>query len=911
MGRLLTCALPGTCGVARPVSSERRPNQRVVRLRAAPSRLAAPMTRPTVAAPLSLGWRSAHQAPREAPHCRAASGEPSWPMRPAGELPEPEKEAWWQGLLRSMCMAFNVLSALVLSGMLFPSTSHASSQAGRAADCSAATAAAVAVAESSGRPAVAYRDTGILLAVADDTGTETLEPKPLNMDDMQLSIEKYMEDADKRKLLTKKKGKKVEDLHKSVVDPPENTPIDEKDVLLADVRTAWRTDKLREMTYTQFWILTREGRVDKVKFTTDGRSAFVTTKENAPGGARTEKVGLPYDPDLMHHLIEHGVEVELTPINRMNTVIIAVMRLAFPLWLALYMVKFAFRLGRKKQRDKLFGGVRMDMVKSRDIAISFNDVAGIDQVKSEITEVVAFLRNPKKFMDLGARSPAGVLLVGPPGTGKTLLAKAIAGEAGVPFFSASGTEFMEMFVGVGASRVRDMFEKARKNSPCILFIDEFDGLGKQRSYGGAAGNDESVHTINQLLTEMDGFEDNTGVVVMAATNRPASLDNALTRPGRFDRIIHLPLPNQQGRVEIMAVHTRDKEVDPGVDFSRVARATAGFTGAELMNLMNQSAIVAVRQSRKSITEDDVFEALEKIHMERMGRGGQSITYEEDIVPPLMRRNIAVYECAKALLAHVTPNYEELSKMSVCPGGVPTSYSYFIPQEAHLETQVVTRAYMESKLAVLMAGRVAERTLLGEDYISTAGANDLEVANDVAREMIFRCGFSRRLGPVSLMDDEEVYLNRHETRMVANLSVEMGAIAQQEIRDLLDGAEAKAYYALVSNYKALKVLVETMYTRESISGKEVASILDTNGAMALESPFVKGYYWDDDGALITPDAPPDRVGRVEGMWSEAPKEYPDFPLKPGYAGSTTAPYRVRIDLPDHISANDEIVKGLRL
>jgi len=841
--------------------------------------------------------------------CAAAARTPAGDAQPVEPPPAAPKDKWWQSLLKIIGLTFSVVCALVMTTFGLARPAFARTPPGW--DASGRPTMAT-IAESSGRQSGAgYRDTGILLAAAEPVIEEfDVPPQPLDMQDMKMSIEKYMDDADKRKLLTHKKGKKVKDLEKSVVDPPEDTPIDEENEELQNVRTAWRTDVLREMTYTQFWILTREGRVDKVKFTADGRSAFVSTKENAPGGARTEKVGLPYDPDLMHHLIEHGVEVELTPINKMNTILVAAIRLSFPLWLALYLVKFAFRLGRRKKRDKLFGGVRMDMIKSSDISISFKDVAGIDQVKSEITEVVAFLRNPKRFIDLGARSPAGVLLVGPPGTGKTLLAKAIAGEAGVPFFSASGTEFMEMFVGVGASRVRDMFEKARKNAPCILFIDEFDGLGKQRSYGGAAGNDESVHTINQLLTEMDGFEDNTGVVVMAATNRPASLDNALTRPGRFDRIIHLPLPNQQGRMEIMGVHTRDKELDPDVDLSRVARATAGFTGAELMNLMNQSAIVAVRQGRSAVCEDDMFQALEKIHMEKMGRSGQSIVYEDDIVPPLMRRNIAVYECAKALLAHVTPNYEELSKMSVCPGGVPTSYSYFIPQEAHLETRVVTRAYMESKLAVLMAGRVAERTLLGEDYISTAGANDLEVANDIAREMIFRCGFSRRLGPVSLMDDEEVYLNRHETRAVANISVEMGAIAQQEIKDLLDGAEAKAYYALVSNYEPLKKLVETMETRQSISGREVAALLEEHGIRHLEDPFVKGYYWDDDGALITPDAPPDRVGRVEGMWNGSADSV-DFPLKPGYSGSTTSPYRVRIDLPDNISSSDEIMKGLRL
>jgi len=740
-----------------------------------------------------------------------------------------------------------------------------------------------------------YRDTGILLAGEPRTDI-TLKPMDVDDSDAQRAIEKHMEDADKRKFFTEKKGKKVADLTKSVVDDPNTIPTDETNEQLANVRTAWRTDKLREMTYTQFWLLTREGRIDKVKFSGDGRSVMVTTKDNAPGGRRTEKVGLPYDPDLMHHLVEHGVEVELVQISPIYTVVVALLRLAFPVWLAMYLVKFSFRLGRKQKRDKLFGGVRMEMIKKTAMSTTFDDVAGIDQVKAEIQEVVAFLRNPKRFLDLGARSPAGVLLVGPPGTGKTLLAKAIAGEAGVPFFSASGTEFMEMFVGVGASRVRDMFEKARKNSPCILFIDEFDGLGKQRSFGGEmGGSDESVHTINQLLTEMDGFEDNTGVVVMAATNRPASLDTALTRPGRFDRIIHLPLPNLRGRMEIMAVHSRDKKISPDVDFEKIARATAGFTGAQLMNLMNQAAITAVRQDKQVIDEVDLFDALEGIHLEAVGRAGLTVEYEDDIIPPLLRRQIAIYEAAKAFMGCITPEYDDLSKVSICPGGVPTSYTYFIPSEEFLETKIMTRAYMESRLVVLLAGRVAERLLLGDDRVSPAGAGDLEAANEIAREMIFRCGFSRRLGPVALMDDDERFINQASSRQIANISVEMAKIAREEVSDLLDGAETKAYYGIVRNYKGFVALVDALFERSSMSGVEVRELLEANAVQPFEGPMLKGYYWTEDGALVTPDYPP--------LKPEEPPAAPTngngaaFPYKSGFSGPPGSPYTVRIDMPE--------------
>ena len=541
-----------------------------------------------------------------------------------------------------------------------------------------------------------------------------------------------------------------------------------------------------------------------------------------------------------------------TPVpNPALPVVHSVLRLAFPVWFSFLLVKFAFRVGRKKKRDKIFGGARMESISSKDALITFNDIAGIDQVKAEIVEVVEFLKDPQRFLKLGARSPAGVLLVGPPGTGKTLLAKAIAGEAGVPFFSIAGTEFMEMFVGVGASRVRDMFQQARKNAPCILFIDEFDGLGKARQYGGA-GNDESVHTINQLLTEMDGFEDNTGVVVMAATNRPAALDQALTRPGRFDRIVHLPLPNVDGRVGILKVHSRDKKIAPDLDFQKLARATAGFTGAELMNLMNQAAIITARQGQPCIGNGEAFEALEKVHREKMGSGGVAATsFENDVVPPRMRRNIALYEAARALLGYITPHFDEIQRVSVCPGGMATGYTYFLPMEERLESRVTTRGYMESRMVVSMGGRCAERLVLGEGSVTTAGAADMELANTIAREMVFRCGFGRRTGPVALMDNEEVYLNRKRTKKVADISTEMAKIAYTDVTELLEAAEAKAYWGLAANYDALHALAEKLEAAESLTGGEVASLLEGAGVEKYQTQFVDGFNWGEDGSLVWP------------------------------------------------------------
>ena len=647
-----------------------------------------------------------------------------------------------------------------------------------------------------------------------------------------------------------KGGKLVKDPSQSRAPDPTAIPSN-KDIEKMALQSAWRPDKLKDMTYTQFWNLVEEGRVESVRYTPDRRSIVVKTKTSAPGGARTEKVGLPYDPELFDHLIKHGTYIEPSDHNPALSIVHTMARLVFPVWFSFLLIKFAFRIGRKKKRDKIFGGAKLESISARDSKITFDDIAGIDQVKAEITEVVSFLKDPQRFLRLGARSPAGVLLVGPPGTGKTLLAKAIAGEAGVPFFSIAGTEFMEMFVGVGASRVRDMFQQARDNAPCILFIDEFDGLGKARQYGGA-GNDESVHTINQLLAEMDGFEDNTGVVVMAATNRPAALDQALTRPGRFDRIVHLPLPNVEGRIGILQVHARDKKVDPDMDFSKLARATAGFTGAELMNLMNQAAIIAARQKQPYISSDEAFEALEKIHREKMGGSITATEVEKDTIPERMRRTIAIYEAARALIGYITPNFDEIQRVSVCPGGLATGHTYFLPMEERLESRVTTRAYLESRMVVAIAGRCAEQLVLGEANLSTAGAADLELANSIAREMVYRCGFGKRTGPVALMDNEEVYLNRSRTRKVSDISTEMAKVAYEDVVELLEGAEAKAYWALSTNYDALEKLSNILFEQETLTGEEVAGLIESCNPTKFDAPYVSGFCWSADGELVWPE-----------------------------------------------------------
>ncbi len=434
-------------------------------------------------------------------------------------------------------------------------------------------------------------------------------------------------------------------------------------------------------------------------------------------------------------------------------------------------------------------------------------------------------------------------------------------------------------------------------APCILFIDEFDGLGKARQYGGA-GNDESVHTINQLLAEMDGFEDNTGVVVMAATNRPAALDQALTRPGRFDRIVHLPLPNMEGRIGILKVHARDKKVDPNMDFSKVARATAGFTGAELMNLMNQAAIIAARQRQPYVSNDEAFEALEKIHREKMGGSVTAAEFQHDVIPERMRRTIAIYEAARALVGYITPNFDEIQRVSVCPGGLATGHTYFLPMEERLESRVTTRAYMESRMVVALAGRCAEQLVLGEANVSTAGAADLELANAVAREMVYRCGFGRRTGPVALMDNEEVYLNKSRTRRISDISTEMAKIAYTDVKELLEGAEAKAYWALVKNYKCLQALSRALHDSETLTGEETAEIIESCNPVKFDAPYVTGFAWDENGELVWPGKEASKTGNGSTSPTSDSKDENGVPSW----WSPRNPYMVRSDIADMLQEN---------
>ncbi len=443
---------------------------------------------------------------------------------------------------------------------------------------------------------------------------------------------------------------------------------------------------------------------------------------------------------------------------------------------------------------------------------TFKDVAGADEEKEELEEIVEFLKNPKRFSILGARIPHGVLLVGPPGTGKTLLARACAGEAGVPFYSISGSDFVEMYVGVGASRVRDLFDKAKKTAPCIVFIDEIDAVGRQRGAGLGGGHDEREQTLNQLLVEMDGFDGNEGVIVVAATNRADILDKALLRPGRFDRQVYVGIPDIKGREEILRVHTRTKPLAPDVDLKIIARTTPGFTGADLENLVNEAALLAARRNRKAITEVDIEEASIKVMAgpEKKSR----------VVTPKERRLTAYHEAGHAISAFYLPTSDPVHQITIIPHGPAGGFTMYRPEE---DVQFRTRTQMLEDLSSALGGRVAEKLVL--DDISTGASNDLVQATRLCRAMVTRYGFSEKLGPVVYDNDPgETFLGR-DFGHSRNYSEEIASEIDGEVRHILDGAFEKAQSILEEHMDQLHLVAENLLEREKISGDEFRILME--------------------------------------------------------------------------------------
>ena len=460
-----------------------------------------------------------------------------------------------------------------------------------------------------------------------------------------------------------------------------------------------------------------------------------------------------------------------------------------------------------------FGKSKAKKYDSDNPEVSFSDVAGVDEAKEELQEVVEFLKSPQKFIELGAKIPRGVLLMGPPGVGKTLMARAVAGEAGVPFFSISGSEFVEMFVGVGASRVRDLFDQAKKNSPCIVFIDEIDAVGRQRGAGLGGGHDEREQTLNQILVEMDGFDTGANVIVLASTNRPDILDPALLRPGRFDRRVTLDNPDVKGRQQILSVHAKGKPIDEDIDLEAVAKQTSGFSGADLMNLLNEAAILSARRDKKKIVYEEIAESIDRV-IAGPEKKNKNITEKE-------KQMVAYHEAGHALVAHLLPYADPPFKVTIVARGQTGGHTRFLPEE---ETSLVTQNQLEARLAAALGGRVAEEIMFYE--VTTGAGNDLEQATNIARAMITRLGMSKKLGPRTFGKREELVFLGREISEQRDYSDTIAETIDDEVHSLVQTAYEVAKSLLNENLGKLSALAKYLVEHESVEGEELTNLLNS-------------------------------------------------------------------------------------
>jgi cell division protease FtsH len=568
--------------------------------------------------------------------------------------------------------------------------------------------------------------------------------------------------------------------------------------------------------YSKFLDAIQNNQIERVSISSDRARARFTD----PAGNGQIIVNLPNDPELVSTLEQNNVDIVVLPQNDDSVLVRALSTLLIPI-LLLVVLFFVLRRAQNGPGSQAmnFGKSKARVQMEPQTQVTFGDVAGIEQAKLELTEVVDFLKNADRFTAVGRKIPKGVLLVGPPGTGKTLLAKAVAGEAGVPFFSISGSEFVEMFVGVGASRVRDLFEQAKANAPCIVFIDEIDAVGRQRGAGLGGGNDEREQTLNQLLTEMDGFEGNTGIIIIAATNRPDVLDAALLRPGRFDRQVVVDRPDYAGRLEILNVHARGKTFGKDVDLQKIARRTPGFTGADLSNLLNEAAILAARRNLTEISMDEVNDAIDRVLA-----GPEK---KDRVMSEKRKELVAYHEAGHALVGALMPDYDPVQKISIIPRGRAGGLTWFTPSEERLESGLYSRSYLQNQMAVALGGRIAEEIIFGEEEVTTGASNDLQQVARVARQMVTRFGMSDRLGPVALGRQQgNMFLGR-DIASERDFSEETAATIDAEVRSLVDEAYKRAKEVLTSNRHILDKLAEMLVDKETVDSEELQELLATN------------------------------------------------------------------------------------
>ncbi len=570
-----------------------------------------------------------------------------------------------------------------------------------------------------------------------------------------------------------------------------------------------------ELSYSELISKIAEGKVTEVEISSDGTSAEVTLKdENFP-----KQVNIPSMDNLMENLQDNMRENSINVTRASESLFMIILSLLTPFGILIIFLIFWFMFmtgnqGNGGNKTMSFGKSRAKMLSPTDKnKVTFDDVAGVDEEKEELEEIVEFLKNPKKFTDMGARIPKGVLLVGQPGTGKTLLAKAVAGEAGVPFFIISGSDFVEMFVGVGASRVRDLFDEAKKKAPCIIFIDEIDAVGRQRGAGLGGGHDEREQTLNQLLVEMDGFSANEGVIVLAATNRPDVLDKALLRPGRFDRQIVVSSPDVKAREQILEVHSRKKKLSIDVDLKTIAKNTSGFSGADLENVLNEAALLAARRNLREIGMQEIEDAMVKVTMGPEKRTRVRSDKEQKLV--------AYHEAGHAVVSRFLPTQDPVHQISIVPRGMAGGYTMYRPTE---DKSFMSRTEMIENIVSLLGGRVAEKLIL--DDISTGASNDIERATKIARAMVTKYGMSDRVGTITLgQNQEEVFLGR-DFAQAKEYSEETAGIIDEEVKNIIDSAYKRAEAILREHIDKLHSVAGVLLEKEKIDGDEFDAIFNT-------------------------------------------------------------------------------------
>ena len=574
----------------------------------------------------------------------------------------------------------------------------------------------------------------------------------------------------------------------------------------------------------------------------EGKISEVTIAGNQISGQYTDgrpfQTYAPNDPSLVKRLYDKNVKISAKPSDEDVPSLMGVLVSWFPMLLLIAVWIFFMRqMQSGGGRAMGFGKSKAKLLTERQGRITFEDVAGVDEAKDDLQEIVEFLQDPQKFQKLGGRIPRGALLVGPPGTGKTLLARAIAGEANVPFFTISGSDFVEMFVGVGASRVRDMFEQAKKNAPCIIFIDEIDAVGRHRGAGLGGGNDEREQTLNQLLVEMDGFEANEGVILIAATNRPDVLDPALLRPGRFDRQVVVPRPDIVGREKILKVHVRKVPLAPDIDLRVVARGTPGFSGADLANLVNEAALLAARRSKRLVTQQEFEDAKDKI---MMGAERRSMVMSDE-----EKKLTAYHEGGHALVALHQPASDPIHKATIIPRGRALGMVMRLPERDQLS---VTRAKFKADLAVAMGGRVAEELIFGYDMVTSGASSDIKMATSMARAMVTQYGMSDKLGPLSYGDNEEEVFLGHSVARTQNMSDETQKTVDDEVHRIVDDGYKTAEKICKKYIKQLHVIGEGLLEYETLSGDEIKNLLKGK-------PPIRDFDDDSGGSKATASAVP--------------------------------------------------------